>query len=61
MQHNITGEYSMPWYGMVNDNLYSAIITKVSNALYVISLTCYKVLCNGTNILSNWTALCHML
>ena len=26
-------DYSMVWYGMVNVDLYSAIITKVSNAL----------------------------
>ena len=27
------GPYGMVWYGMVNVDLYSAIITKVSNAL----------------------------
>jgi len=28
-----SGWYGMVWYGMVNVDLYSAIITKVSNAL----------------------------
>jgi len=37
--------FCMVWYGMVNVDLYSAIITKVSNALYLECI--YEAVQNG--------------
>jgi len=38
------GEKHLLWYGMVNVDLYSAIITKVSNALYPSLMPFYRTL-----------------